>query len=64
LLAPEPVDEPSGRDDLVGPNDQDTQEGALLASAEGDLVAVLPDGEWPEDAEFQGQNVTPATSDL
>ena len=40
-LAPERVDQLVGRDDLVRPQEQRRQEGALLAGAERDRLAVL-----------------------
>src|SRR5207253_3951455 len=61
-LAPELVDEPRRRHDLVRAQEQDPQQRALLRSAERDLATVLPDGQWPEDAEFQRKNVTSATN--
>jgi hypothetical protein len=63
-LAPEFVNEPHRRHDPVRAQEQDSEQSALLGSGERNLATVLPDGEWPQDAEFQGKNVTPATGKL
>ena len=47
-LAPELVDQPVARNNLVGVEEEDREEGALLRTADRDHPLVLPDLERPE----------------
>ncbi|MGH3134980.1 MAG: hypothetical protein ACRDPV_00625 [Gaiellaceae bacterium] len=53
MLVPELVDEPVARDDLVRMNDQDTEQRALTGAAQGDLPAVPPRLQRPENPELE-----------
>jgi hypothetical protein len=52
VFAPELVDETVARDDLVRTEKKDGEERALLGAAERDRLALVPDLEWPENAEL------------
>ena len=52
IAAPEPLDQPVGRHDLVPVQQQDREQGALLAAAEGDRPAALGNLQGPKDAVF------------
>ena len=52
-VAPEFVDQPVARDDLVRVQQEDHEEGALLRPTDRDDSAVLPDLERPEKPELQ-----------
>src|SRR5262249_9477328 len=60
-LAPELVDQPFGRYELVAMQEQDREQRALLGGADRDLVAVPPDGQRAEEARLPRPTVTPAT---
>jgi hypothetical protein len=62
-LAPELVDEPIARDELVRPEQKDRENSSLLRAAEVEGVLAFPDLERPQDAEVEhGANVPPLTS--
>lgn len=52
MVAPQIVDQPIGRDNLVPPDDKEAQESALLRACKPDLSSVGPSLEGPEDPEF------------
>jgi len=63
-LAPQLVDEPIVRDDLVRPQQEDREDSSLFSAAEVEDVLPVPDLERPKDAEVECQaaNVSRQTS--
>jgi len=51
LVAPDLIDQPVGRDNLVRPNDEMRQNQALFGSTESETFVVLADLEWTKYAD-------------
>ncbi len=58
LLDPELLDQASCRDQLVGMQEQQREESALLSPAERDWTFTIKDLEWPEDMELRRNRST------
>jgi hypothetical protein len=54
LLAPELLDQPVAGDDLVRVQQEESEKGAALPSAELEGSAAIPNLEWAEQPELQG----------
>jgi hypothetical protein len=50
---PEEVDEPIGRDDAAGLQEQEGKNGALLGPTELELLVLVPDFSWTEDPKLE-----------
>jgi hypothetical protein len=62
LLTPELVDQAVTRDDLVGVDEQDPEQGTLLRAAYRERVVPIDDLDRPEDSKLHGASWAPDRS--